>query len=493
MNCQEARQLITRFVDEELNAPQEQGLYVHLSGCPYCRHEVFLARETNKLLALACTHVEPPAELLGRVMQAVGAPSKNFAPPRLGRRFWQKWQRSRKNFSAIVAAGFLFLAASLGLALNGYDPVRALMGRVEAFDRDNQVALRNGAEAESGLQSSLVINVKSGGEKSSNKSTTEDRRGATKPGSLTKKPESLVFENVPSKKDNPGFSSDRSYQDIGAGQEHMGSPTPQEQPPQADRQLVPLEVDRGVYAVLLVLDDKEIPSHLAWSPDGKEIWYLVHGSGGQEGFSIPVGGGDKTPLSRTQLAVLQGVDVQTFSGKPSIDVPKEAEAVAWSEQGRVAYLLGDQVFTAAPGGGKVAVLSGVKSSKVSLAWSPDSDLLAVNAGPPPAGEEGREGLWIVGPGGENLRRLSKTGGGSDLLWAPDKQKIAFSDASGTYYVAFLGQDTRSGRVVRITSVGGYGSREGLAWSPDGQSLALVWGEKANERGLWLVKFESTAY
>jgi Tol biopolymer transport system component len=106
----------------------------------------------------------------------------------------------------------------------------------------------------------------------------------------------------------------------------------------------------------------------------------------------------------------------------------------------------------------VGALAGASSSRIvpnRIAWA-TSSTIAFNS------LDG--GIWVLGPDGTNLRRLTHRGGGSDLLDpSPDGATLLFHGSSSLFTVKLDG--TRLRRVARST--GGFG-----AWSPDGSQIAF---------------------
>lgn len=70
MDCHQAAEHLSPFLDGELESPREGALQVHLDGCPACRDHL-QELERNRALLAALPRMPLPEDLLGRVVQAV--------------------------------------------------------------------------------------------------------------------------------------------------------------------------------------------------------------------------------------------------------------------------------------------------------------------------------------------------------------------------------------------------------------------------------------
>ncbi|MCL4426091.1 MAG: anti-sigma factor [Firmicutes bacterium] len=75
MNCNDARELLSFYLDQELSASAQQELTKHLQACPACARELEELRMTTVLLA-SWEEKEPPPGLhqgiMSRLREAVG-------------------------------------------------------------------------------------------------------------------------------------------------------------------------------------------------------------------------------------------------------------------------------------------------------------------------------------------------------------------------------------------------------------------------------------
>jgi hypothetical protein len=69
MNCHDARERLSDFLDDALDAPERAEIRVHLEGCPDCRREAEQLRATVSLLSRV-ERPRAPADFVDRVMAA---------------------------------------------------------------------------------------------------------------------------------------------------------------------------------------------------------------------------------------------------------------------------------------------------------------------------------------------------------------------------------------------------------------------------------------
>jgi TolB protein len=212
----------------------------------------------------------------------------------------------------------------------------------------------------------------------------------------------------------------------------------------------------------------------AWSPDGRKIAFTRREEVGEystfsedDVFVMDADGGGQRQLTD---------EVERMhAGQPT-----------WSPDGReIVFVLGDAVPTTLPARpGELFVMSAGGSDARPLtrgsrdlhpAWSPDGREIAFTRAqlPPFAG------IWLVGATGGRPRQLTNPTGyvDSSAVWSPDGARIAFTrtrpesehdGAASVYVVKRDGADLHELVRHRYFSCCTYG----LAWSPDGRTIAF---------------------
>ncbi|MBI2361391.1 MAG: zf-HC2 domain-containing protein [Deltaproteobacteria bacterium] len=108
MRCEDAQELITAMVDQELPGAERSAVEVHLGECPRCariyREERALKEDVRRLAA----GVRAPAALKERIVAEMGALGAEGKP----RRIWQEWLRPARStlWPALAAAALVLLA-----------------------------------------------------------------------------------------------------------------------------------------------------------------------------------------------------------------------------------------------------------------------------------------------------------------------------------------------------------------------------------------------
>ena len=115
MDCREASELITAYVDDELGGADSDFLFAHLRECVRCRERLALEREAKRLVGLRHSATSSPEELRNRIADAI---TRSTDAPESG-------THARLLFGALSAALarpllmplLIILAAALGLGL----------------------------------------------------------------------------------------------------------------------------------------------------------------------------------------------------------------------------------------------------------------------------------------------------------------------------------------------------------------------------------------
>ncbi|MEZ5332082.1 MAG: winged helix-turn-helix domain-containing protein [Thermoanaerobaculia bacterium] len=102
-----------------------------------------------------------------------------------------------------------------------------------------------------------------------------------------------------------------------------------------------------------------------------------------------------------------------------------------------------------------------------------------------AREEGGSAIWIVGPEGESLRRLSDGGANTEPVWSPDGRWVAWaSNAGGGFDIVRRRADGGEGQEPVLSAPG---DQYPEWWSADGSRL--VYSERSAERGFDIAVLE----
>ena len=71
MDCKQIREVLNRFLDQELQQDQVQKVRDHLAKCPLCNLEVERETKFNKVIKNHLSQEEAPYELRERVMNSI--------------------------------------------------------------------------------------------------------------------------------------------------------------------------------------------------------------------------------------------------------------------------------------------------------------------------------------------------------------------------------------------------------------------------------------
>ena len=193
--------------------------------------------------------------------------------------------------------------------------------------------------------------------------------------------------------------------------------------------------------------------YAAWSPDRHT---LAYGDGG----IVLVGRDDRR--------------LRTLAPGASVSMP------AWSPDGRrIVYGDGVGMWVVPAGGGRpIRVPLPRALAPFSFDWSPGPSIVfeaqALDCIPPTGcASTGSSDLYLVGPDGKGLRRLTRLGSASNPRWSPDGRRILFVRTVGrgkarTTQVWTVGPRGRA--LAPLLSVPGVTAAD---WSPDGRQVALL--------------------
>ena len=142
-------------------------------------------------------------------------------------------------------------------------------------------------------------------------------------------------------------------------------------------------------------------------------------------------------------------------------------AAAPAAAGQIVFLRGQpnaaggRVFAVSDQGGKERLVAGLTA--INLGWSPAAKLLAFTQ-VRGSGNAKRYDVWVVGPGGKGLRRVTKDGATGFVTWARGRLVVS----RGGKLVVLSPQGARLGKLSTA-----FGSADELAWSRDGRRIAYT--------------------
>jgi anti-sigma factor RsiW len=115
MTCQEVRQLLHAYLDDELDLSTALGIEAHLPDCPNCLKESAAAQAAGRAAAQPAVYYPASSELRERLQRVIRAETGETQASR-ERGFWQTWRMRPMALSGlaaslllIVGAAFLFL------------------------------------------------------------------------------------------------------------------------------------------------------------------------------------------------------------------------------------------------------------------------------------------------------------------------------------------------------------------------------------------------
>jgi Tol biopolymer transport system component len=201
-----------------------------------------------------------------------------------------------------------------------------------------------------------------------------------------------------------------------------------------------------IVAVPIALETSAVISSPSWSPDGQQIVFSVY----QSNTTI-TGGEWREQLFTVDLAT---VDVRQLTATLA---GESDHSPAFSPDGtKIAYAhWGPQpgIWLMNADGSSAHPIASVAGYPAGVAWSPDGRSLAFALKEHAFASSDRDGIYLVGADGSNLRRVATTN--DDLLldrptWSPDGQQIEFTaeDASASSRALYaVGSDGSDPHVV----------------------------------------------
>jgi TolB protein len=224
-----------------------------------------------------------------------------------------------------------------------------------------------------------------------------------------------------------------------------------------------MDSDGGGEEQLTEERDGQHADHPAWSPDGREIVFV---RGDSVSTTLPARPGELfvMDVDRREVRVLT---------RGSRD-----QHPAWSPDGRmIAFTRAESppyagIWTVAATGGPPRRLTGLPGTvDSSAAWSPDGSRIAFTRTRPESEYDGRASIFVMDRDGTNVHELIRhryfTCCTFGLAWSPDGRTIAFETSPSRACVAIALVDVTSGRVRPLTTCTLPGeSAFSPAWQPD---------------------------
>jgi Tol biopolymer transport system component len=199
-------------------------------------------------------------------------------------------------------------------------------------------------------------------------------------------------------------------------------------------------------------------SSAAWSPNGTQVAFSVTCAGGCTSAGDPYHG-----IRVVDLA--SGDDRLLVSGDfflPSLDWSPDGSRISYVEDGRIRLIDAD--------GSNPTEVPGTSDAVVTASWSPDGRRFAYTSG---------GALSLIGVDGSDPTLVvpSIPPGAFSPAWSPDGAEIAYRAGCDVWVATPDGlHRTRLAQLRSIVPDGRCGSDQGsseqLAWSPDGQQIAL---------------------
>lgn len=223
-----------------------------------------------------------------------------------------------------------------------------------------------------------------------------------------------------------------------------------------------------------------------WSPDSTRLAFTAyeHGSGGSE---VP-----RTTIHIWSLVTNRRLAFPVIGGTTTTP--------AWSPDGELLALSssrsGDQeIYTAAPDGGKLRRLTYSRGVDISPAWNPRTGNQIAFV----SDRSGSPQIYLMNSDGSNVERLtSGEGYAVSPAWSPNGQMLAFAwQRNNTSFDIYV-MDVATRQVVQLTRDSG--RNEQPSWAPDGRHLVFqstrsgrnqIWTMLADGTGLRQITFEGT--
>lgn len=415
MDCQEAKRMLFKYVDQELSLSEEKALNAHLHVCSNCASEFDQAYETHNLLYQAMVPVEPPVDLTERIMAAYDREVENQNSAAVEKSLWKNIITGWRSF----IGSWQWKAAAVACCM-----MAVVLWSNKAVAPGPQLAVNNPSELHGQVDNvpQESDNVPAGGQE-------------TEPPSVQEPDNSKPV--VPDKEDDPDQGTKTApSKDPVKPKENVASPGSKQviQLPQSTSGQTKLD---SMEVVPLVENENRTAYRPALLGHDQTVYFLMEGDGSKEVWQVEMSEGavaQKAP----ENTVLPGEDQEreTVKGIP-----------AWLSE-----------------------LEDVKKAvSVIYSWSPDQRNIAVNLGPAKDSgiDESTGKILLVRADGSQIVEGAKSGGGSSLVWSSDGTKVAFTDGFDYLYVLYV----REGVLLQVTDSSNSFQKIGkLLWTPDHKKI-----------------------
>src|SRR5438445_3660192 len=131
MKCEEARELITALIDQELLDPERPLLEMHLKECARCRFALEEERRLKTEIRAAADHLRAPAQLRDKILSDQRIVPKQAQSAKAWRDYI--WPASLSLRSAVVASLLLIVALEI-CNLTHYTAQPVALAALESYD-----------------------------------------------------------------------------------------------------------------------------------------------------------------------------------------------------------------------------------------------------------------------------------------------------------------------------------------------------------------------
>ncbi|MEW6662742.1 MAG: zf-HC2 domain-containing protein [Bacillota bacterium] len=511
MNCQDVRQNIYTYLDGQLAASQEQGLYSHLSGCGGCQAEMVRGRHLNRLLEISCTQVEPPVDFTQRIMSRLAAAQAEAGPVvvpapaarvELGMKDLVKSITLRTRSLAAACCLMLVLAAS-ALAPVGQRALQVVFNPDPSYKIGDNTPLVTGPQGHT-LEEQAPISVAGPGTEAPGKPGSPDPLSGEPSG-----------ERVPSVGRVPGQNGETVIAAISPQQKDAGATLkpPVSSPPAANHPaeepkaalelpgiigpitIAAVEAVGRMEISPLIVEEKEANIRPVWSADGKEIYYLSQRQAGDGRFTAW-----KATLDGKNRQLLGPINIPVTAGGGVWSPARDRLAFVEDRDGywqvQIANLQGQVFNPARDASGTAAQRRDANPSDYWAywpVWSAAGELAYLTT------RHDSGDIMVMDVNGDTHVLTKSSGNDLYPAWSPDGSKLVFyrsqRDSEGKRIDRLYVVSRQDGEEVPLTQPIGADSLV-PAWSPDGKRVAINIGftepqPGARQRGLWLVNADGT--